>query len=130
MARGHVLARSRNANGNVMDRSHTNPILDTRTYQVEFAGSEVTELITNIIAESLNAECDLEGNEYLLLDALVDYGRDNKAISLSDQQTMVQGRPVTHMTTAGWQNSLPVERRFYLMGETVRVKRVPSCVDS
>ena len=38
MARGHVVARSRNCNGYVMGRSHTNPILDTRMYQVEFAG--------------------------------------------------------------------------------------------
>ena len=92
MARGHVVARSREAKGNVMGRSHTSPILDTRMYQVEFAGSEVTELTTNIIAESMYAQCDPEGNEYLLLDALVDYHRDNKAISLSDQQTTVQGK--------------------------------------
>ena len=37
MARGHVVARSRDANGNVMEKSHTNPILDARIYQVEFA---------------------------------------------------------------------------------------------
>ena len=49
------------------------------------------------------AQCNLEGNEYLLLDVLVDYHRDNKAISLPDQQTTVQGRPVIHKTTAGWQ---------------------------
>ena len=51
MARGHVVARSRDAKGNVMGRSHTNPILDTRMYQVEFAGGEVTELTANVIAE-------------------------------------------------------------------------------
>ena len=42
MARGHVVARSQDANANVMGRSHTNPILDTRTYQVEFTGGKVT----------------------------------------------------------------------------------------
>ena len=61
MARGHVVARSRDANGNVMGRSHTIPILDTRMYQVEFAGGEVTELTANVIAESMYAQCDLEG---------------------------------------------------------------------
>ena len=55
-------------------------------YQVDFAGGEVTELIANVIAESMYAQCDPDGNEYLLLDALVDYGKDNKATSLSDQQ--------------------------------------------
>ena len=32
MARGHVMARSRDARGKVMGRFHTNPILDTRMY--------------------------------------------------------------------------------------------------
>ena len=35
MARGHVIAQSCDANGNIMGRVHTNPILDTRTYQVD-----------------------------------------------------------------------------------------------
>ena len=47
--RDHVLEWCRNTNGNMMGRAHTNPILNTRMYQVEFAGGKVTELI---IAES------------------------------------------------------------------------------
>ena len=72
MARGHVVASSRDAEGNVMGRSHTNPILDTRMYQIEFAGVKVRELTANVIAESMYAQCNTEGNEYLLLDVLVD----------------------------------------------------------
>ena len=103
MARGHVVARTRDANGNLMGKSHTNPIFNKRTYQVEFAGDEVTKFTTNVIAESVYAKCNLEGNEYLLIDALVDYHRDNNAISQPDQQTTVWGKTVTHTTTAGWQ---------------------------
>ena len=73
MAKDHVVARSRDANGNVMGRFHTNPILDTRTYQVEFAGGEVAELTTKVIAESVYAQCSSDGDEYLLLNALVVY---------------------------------------------------------
>ena len=62
MARGHVVAISRDANQNVMGRPHTNQILDTRMYQVEFTGGKVTALTTNIIAESMYTQCDLEGN--------------------------------------------------------------------
>ena len=103
MARGHVVARSRDANGNVMDRSHTNIILDMQTYQVEFAGGKVTELTANVITESMYTQCDSDGTEYLPLNMLVDYQKDNKSISLSDQQITVQGRPITHKATAGWQ---------------------------
>ena len=103
MARGHVVARSRDANGNVMGRSHTNAILYLRMYQVEFTGGESTELIANFIAESMYNQCDLKGNEYSILDVLVDYHRDNKDISLPDQQTTVWGRPITYKTNTGWQ---------------------------
>ena len=72
-------------------------------YQVEFAEGKVTELTTNIIAESTYAQCDAIGNEYLLLDALVDYHKDNKAISITDRQITVQVRLVTCKNTADWQ---------------------------
>ena len=102
MTRGHVVARKRDKDSNVMGRSHTNSILDTRMYQVEFAGGVATELTANVIAVSMYAQCNSEGNEYLLLDVLVDYQKDNKTISISDQQTTVQGTSVTGKTTAGW----------------------------
>ena len=37
MARGHLVVQSNDANRNMMGRAHTSPILNTRTYQVEFA---------------------------------------------------------------------------------------------
>ena len=95
MARGHVVAWSHDVSRNMMGRAYTNPILDTRMYQVEFAGGKVVKLTANIITESMYAQFDANGNEYLLLDVLVDYHKDNKAISLTEQQTSIQGRPVT-----------------------------------
>ena len=72
-------------------------------YQVEFAGGKVTKLTTNVIAESMYAKCDADRNEYLLQDVLDDYHKDNKAVSQTEQQTSIWGRPVNHKTTAGWQ---------------------------
>ena len=103
MARGHVVTQRHDFDGNIIEWAHMYPILDSGMYQVEFAGDEVTELMANFIAESMYAQCNADGNEYLLLEVLVDYGKENKAISLSDQQTTIQGRPITHKTTVGWQ---------------------------
>ena len=103
MERGHVVALSCDANGKVMGWAHSNPILDTRMYQVEFLGSEVMELTANVIAELIYAHCDADGDEYLPLDLLINYQNDNKAISITDQQTSIWGKPVTHKTNAGWQ---------------------------
>ena len=60
------------ASRKIMGRAHTNLILDTRIYQVEFMGGEFTELTANVIAESMCAQCNPDVNEYLLLDGLVD----------------------------------------------------------
>ena len=49
------------------------------------------------------AQCNSNENEYLLLDTLVYYCKDNKTISISNQQITVHGRPVTHKTTGRWQ---------------------------
>ena len=77
--------------------------MDTRLYQVEFKGGKVTKVTAVIIAGSMYIQWDTDGNEYLLLDVLVNYQNDNKAISLTEQQITVWDRPVTWKTTAGWQ---------------------------
>ena len=68
--------------------------------KLSFLG-EVTES-TTIIAESMFDRCDVDRNKYLTLDLLVAYHKDNKAISLTEQQASIRVRPVTHKTTAGW----------------------------
>ena len=88
MARGHVIADSHDANGNIMTRAHTNLLLDTMIYQVEFTGGKVAELTTNIIAQSMYALCYEEGKKYILLNMLVDYCEDNKVIFVIDNQTV------------------------------------------
>ena len=53
MTRDHIVACSSNADGTIIGRAHTNPMLDARMYIVEIAGVEFKELTTNIIAESM-----------------------------------------------------------------------------
>ena len=90
------------AHGNVLGRAHANPILDTRMCQVAFAGGYVTELTANITVESMYVQCDADRNENLLLDFLIDYEKDDKAISISDHEISVWDRRVTCNSTAGW----------------------------
>ena len=103
MARSYVVAWSCNASGHIMGKAHANPIMNTRMYQVDFGGGKVTELFANVIAQSMYTQCDADGNEYLLLDVLIDYQKDGQDISLTDQQIRVWGRLVTYKTTVGWQ---------------------------
>ena len=89
MIRGHVVAQSCDVSGNILGRDHANHVLDTTLYQVEFTGGDITELTINVIAESLYIQCDADGNEYSLLDLLVDYQQEDKVISFMDQQTNI-----------------------------------------
>ena len=97
------MAQSHDATGNVLAKVHATPMFNTRMCQVEFDGGKVMELSANVITESMYAQCDADGNKYLLLDLLIDYWKDNKVISLTDQQISMQGRLVPCKFTAGWQ---------------------------
>jgi len=70
-----VKSRKRDADGNPIGRADANPILDTREYIVEFEDGDEAELNANLIAEVMYAQCDPNGNQYVLLDSLVDHRR-------------------------------------------------------
>eukprot|EP00978_Attheya_sp_CCMP212_P046293 scaffold382524_cov28-Attheya_sp.AAC.1 len=62
MKSGKVVGRKRAADGSVKGNANTNPILDTRTYRVEFPDGVEAEYAANTIAENMWAQCALEGN--------------------------------------------------------------------
>ena len=82
MARGQVVCQKHDADGNPIGRSNQNPILDTCLYDVDFPVGEMTELAANIIAESIYTQCDVEGNEYFLLEAFVDHRKNGSALNV------------------------------------------------
>ena len=85
-AQGTVVSRKRDADGNVVGRANDNPLLDIQEYHIKFDYGEVSELTANVIAESMYASCDADSNEYLLLDSIVYYQKNDKALSLEDQK--------------------------------------------
>ena len=52
----------------------------------------MAELDANVIVMSMYAQCDLDGNQYLLLDSCVDYRKKDTASPLSEQKIVVNGR--------------------------------------
>ena len=73
MSRGRVTKRKRDNNGNPIGCANNYPILDMREYIVEFHDDDVTELTANLIVKSMYAQCDPNGNQYVLLDKIIDY---------------------------------------------------------
>ncbi len=68
-----------------------------------FEDGDVTDLTANLITESMYAQCDPDGNQYVLLDSLTDYRRLDTALQLSDQTAVRNdGRTYQRRNTVGW----------------------------
>ena len=66
-----VKRRKLNDDGNPIVTESTNPLVDTRAYNIEFI-DDTTEILTaNIIAENLLAQADEEVHMQLLLDKTI-----------------------------------------------------------
>ena len=63
----------------------------------------MTDLTATLIAESMYAQCDPDGNQCVLLDSIIDYYRLDAATKLSDQ-TVVRnsGGTFKQRNTIGW----------------------------
>ena len=90
------------ADGSLIGRSNPNPILDTRTYEVEFPDGQTAELAAIVIAQNMYAMCDIEGNQYLLLAGIVDHRKDESAIERADMFIQQGSNRQIRKTTKGW----------------------------
>ncbi len=64
------MTHKRNQDVNSIEHWLDNPILDTLLYYVKFLDDEVTPLTVDAIAQEMNDQCKIDGNEYLLLEIL------------------------------------------------------------
>ena len=76
--------------------------MDSRVYHVEFDDGDVCELTANVIAESMYASCNADGNEYILFDSFVNYKSSSKAVTKDDQRIVHNGRNSLRRSTVGW----------------------------
>ena len=61
-----VRRRKHDVGGNTIGRANSNPILDTRVYEVEFEDGSMRTYSANVIAGSMYARCGEEGQQCLL----------------------------------------------------------------
>ena len=96
--------RSLDADGRTTGTYHDNPFLNTITYNVEFPDGQVKEYGTNIIAENMLTQVDLDGYSLSLMDSIIDHQRDpSQAIPMEDKHiTTKSGQKRLRKTTKGW----------------------------
>ena len=104
MCRARVAARATNENGDPIGRGDTNPILDTRMYDVVFEGDGATETYSaNLIAEHMFSQVDEEGHHFELISEIINHETDGDAVTKDDGYlTAKNGKQTRRITTKGW----------------------------
>jgi hypothetical protein len=64
----------------VRGRTNANSMLYTRIYKIEFPDGRNDEYTTNVIAENMYSQCDIEGSQYNLMEGIVDHKTDGHTI--------------------------------------------------
>jgi hypothetical protein len=104
MVKGRVTAHKRDRDSNPVGHANDNPILDTRSYIIGFDDGDQTKLTANMIAESLYSQCDPNGNQYVLLEDIVNHQRLSAAVKLFEQKTVhANSKIYLKRSTIGWQ---------------------------
>jgi hypothetical protein len=95
---GKVVWRKRDLDGNVRGLPNAKLILDTRTYEIDFPDGRSDEYTTNVIAENMYDQCDIEGIYYNLME----HKMDGHTIEPSDMYINHGGNLQVRKTTKGW----------------------------
>ncbi|KAL7551889.1 hypothetical protein ACHAWF_015100, partial [Thalassiosira exigua] len=91
-------------NGRPIGKAHSNPMLDTRVYEVQLEDGTHEYLMANKIAENLYAQVDDEGREILYFADIVDHRKDSTALTEENGFIKVQGGGSKCIkTTKGWE---------------------------
>jgi hypothetical protein len=97
-----VISRKRDESGNPIGRSHINPMLDTRVYNVQFNDRHIEEYAANTIAENIYSQLDTNGERYLVFQEIIDHIKDDTAIQLKDKYIHHGSNKTLRHTTKGW----------------------------
>jgi hypothetical protein len=73
---------------NPIGLANANPILNTREYTFTFDDGDETVLNANLIAEAMYVQYNTYGNQYVLLDSIIDHRQLDTAIRPPDQKVV------------------------------------------
>mmetsp|Transcript_6957 Transcript_6957/g.15347 ORF Transcript_6957/g.15347 Transcript_6957/m.15347 type:complete len:588 (-) Transcript_6957:1134-2897(-) len=90
--------------GNPIGSAHSNPLMDTRLYEVELEDGTTDRYFANTIAENLWSQCDAEGREHEVFKEIIDHRKNARAIPMSDgYERGPNGQMKPKKTTIGWE---------------------------
>jgi hypothetical protein len=99
---GKVTERKRGLDRVARGKASANPTLDKITYNVEFPDGCSEDYTANVIADNMYAQCDEEGNHFLMLRDIVGQKTDGHAVECADMYNNVVSNTQIRKTTKGW----------------------------
>ena len=69
---------------------------------MEFEDGSMRTYSANVIAESIYAQCDEEGQKYLLFGSILYHKTNGHALLVEDQDVVVRGQSSKRKTPKGW----------------------------
>ena len=79
--------------------AHSNPIMDTRMYDIEYVDGTVETVTANLIAENILSQVDERGHRQLLLDEIIDH----KYVGDSKVKSICRGRKRKGYSATDWE---------------------------
>ena len=103
MLEGIVKSRKRTSdNLYLIQKENTNPLLDTRVYNIEFPYGGIMEYSTNTIIESLLENSDEEGNTFGIIVGIVGHWMNADALKSNQATVYINSQRKKVVTTKGW----------------------------
>ena len=99
---GKVRQRKREADGTLKGTTHAKTMFDTRAYIIEFPDGAEAEYTANVIAENMYAQCNPDGEQFLIMESIRDHKKDGHAVDIADAYIYPNGRKKRKKTTKGW----------------------------
>jgi len=78
------------------------PVFGAKFVAMNLRMAPLEAMLLNVIVESMFADCDVDGNQHVLIDEVVDHKPDGSAVLDADQFVVVKGRQYARKTTKGW----------------------------
>jgi hypothetical protein len=100
-----VIQRVIGPDGTTVGEYDDNSVMNSIVYEVDFPDSQVKEYSANVIAENMLTQVDSDGFSTSLMDAIVDYRRDDAtAVQKADAFVVThRGQKKQRKTTCEWQ---------------------------
>jgi hypothetical protein len=139
---GRFTRLKRELDGTWKGCANANSMMDSRTYEIEFPDGRSDEYTANFIAENMYAQCHTEGNQFNIMDCIIDHKKDGRALERADmhinQGSNKQARKTTKVLhlcvewkdrTTSWERladlkeSNPVDVAEYAVGNNLEDTR-------